>query len=93
MSYSPIETSADNQRGFLDHPSLISIAQQHTATPAQIAIAWLIQQGVIVIPKASNPIHIKENRDALDIVLTAEDIDLLDQAFPPPARQIPLAMR
>jgi diketogulonate reductase-like aldo/keto reductase len=93
MSYSPIETSAANQRGFLDHPSLTGIAEQHQAAPAQIAIAWLIQQGVIVIPKASNPKHIHENRDALDIVLTAAEIDLLDQAFPPPSRQVPLAMR
>jgi diketogulonate reductase-like aldo/keto reductase len=60
MSYSPIETSPGNQRRFLDHPSLTGIAEQHHATPAQIAIAWLIQQGVIVIPKASNPKHIHE---------------------------------
>jgi diketogulonate reductase-like aldo/keto reductase len=93
MSYSPIETSPGNQRGFLDHPSLTGIAEQHHATPAQIAIAWLIQQGVIVIPKASNPKHIHENRDAVDIELAADEIDLLDQAFPPPAHQVPLAMR
>lgn len=93
MSYSPIETSADNQRGFLDHPALTGIAEQHHATPAQIAIAWLIQQDVIVIPKASNPKHIHENRDALNITLSPADIDLLDQAFPSPTRQVPLAMR
>jgi len=93
MSYSPIETSAAHQRGFLDHPSLTGIAERHSAAPAQIAIAWLIRQGVIVIPKASNPKHIRENREALDIVLTAAEIELLDQAFPPPARQLPLAMR
>jgi len=93
MSYSPIETSAAHQRGFLDHPSLTGIAERASAAPAQIAIAWLIRQGVIVIPKASNPKHIRENREALDIVLTAAEIELLDQAFPPPVRQLPLAMR
>lgn len=93
MSYSPIETSAVHQRGFLDHPALTGIAEQHHATPAQIAIAWLIQQGVIVIPKASKPKHIQENRDALDIVLTSAEMGLLDQAFPPPTHPIPLAMR
>lgn len=93
MSYSPIETSTVHQRGFLDHPVLTSIGEQYNATPAQIAIAWLIRQGVIVIPKASNPKHIHENRNALDIVLKTADMDLLDQAFPPPTHQVPLAMR
>lgn len=93
MSYSPIESTAREQKGFLDHHSLIEIAEQHKASPAQIAIAWLIHQEVVVIPKASDPKHIKDNRAAMDIILTSADITLLDQAFPPPAGRIPLAMR
>jgi diketogulonate reductase-like aldo/keto reductase len=93
MSYSPIESSAREQKGFLDHPSLLTVANRHNKTPAQIAIAWLIQQEVVVIPKASNPKHIKENHASLDIVLTVEDNEILDIAFPPPGAHMPLAMR
>ena len=58
-----------------------------------VALAWLLRQdGTIVIPKAARPEHMRENRGALDIVLTAEDLATLDLAFPPPKRRSPLGM-
>lgn len=89
MAYSPIE-----QQDILKNLQLKSIASRHNATPAQIALAWLIQQsGIIAIPKASNPTHVKENSAALDIQLTEEDLTELDKAFPPPIRKMSLAIR
>ncbi|MBV6623003.1 MAG: aldo/keto reductase [Rivularia sp. (in: Bacteria)] len=89
MAYSPIE-----QKGILKNPQLKSVASRHNATPAQIALAWLLQQqGIIAIPKASNPEHVKENSAALDIQLTLEDLTELDKAFPPPNRKMSLAIR
>jgi diketogulonate reductase-like aldo/keto reductase len=94
MAYSPIEHSPREQQGMLDHPRLRLVAARHQATPAQIALAWLLQQeDIIVIPKASHPPHIRENRAALDLKLTNEDLMELDRAFPPPRRKMPLAMR
>lgn len=94
MAYSPLESSADDQRRLLGKPLLQAVARRHDASPAQIALAWLLhQEQVIVIPKAVNPVHVRENRAALDIVLTAEDLAALDQAFPPPLRGAPLDMR
>lgn len=94
MAYSPIEHSPVDQRGMLDHPVLITIAARYGATPAQIAIAWLLhRKGVVVIPKAAKPEHIRENRAALEIKLTREDLMELDRAFPPPDRKIALEMR
>jgi diketogulonate reductase-like aldo/keto reductase len=94
MAYSPIEHSPDEQRGLLDHPMLKMIAARHGATPAQVALAWLLQrQGIIAIPKAGNPVHVQENRQALDLKLTAQDLVELDHAFPPPRRKVPLAIR
>jgi diketogulonate reductase-like aldo/keto reductase len=56
-----------------------------------IALTWLLREpDVIVIPKASRPDHIRENRAALDIQLTRRDLDELDHAFPPPSQKIPL---
>lgn len=89
MAYSPIE-----QKAILNNSVLKAVASRHNATPAQIALAWLLQQqGIIPIPKASNPEHVKENSAALDIQLTQEDLDELDKAFPPPNRKMSLAIR
>jgi diketogulonate reductase-like aldo/keto reductase len=77
----------------LGHPNIKTIASRHNATPAQIALAWLLRQpDIIAIPKASRPEHVHENRAALEIELTDSDIKELDKAFPPPKRKIPLEM-
>jgi diketogulonate reductase-like aldo/keto reductase len=47
---------------------------------------------VIAIPKASDAAHLDENRRALDLALTAEDIAAIDAEFPPPTRKSRLAM-
>jgi diketogulonate reductase-like aldo/keto reductase len=94
MAYSPLESSPAEQAGMLRNRRLQAVAQRHEATPAQIALAWLLHQsGVSVIPKAVQAQHVRENRAALDIVLTAQDLQELDQAFPPPRRRVPLDMR
>jgi diketogulonate reductase-like aldo/keto reductase len=88
MAYSPIE-----QGRLLRQGALKEIAHRHNATPAQVALAALLRQdGIIAIPKASNEAHVRENRAATDVQLTAEDIATLDRAFPPPTGPEPLAM-
>jgi diketogulonate reductase-like aldo/keto reductase len=94
MAYSPIEHSPGEQRGMLDHPQLKAVASRQGATPAQVALAWLLrQEGIVVVPKASNAAHVRENRKALDLTLADQELAELDQAFPPPRRKMPLAMR
>ncbi|MDC4205619.1 MAG: aldo/keto reductase [Candidatus Manganitrophus sp.] len=81
MAYSPIE-----QGRMLDDPLLKEIASHHGITPAQAALAWLLQkQEVIVIAKASKIEHVRQNREALDVHLTIRDLEALDQAYPLPA--------
>ncbi|MFE2593128.1 aldo/keto reductase [Streptomyces anthocyanicus] len=88
MAYSPVE-----QGRLLGHPALRDVAAAHGATPAQIALAWVLRhEDVIAIPKASSRAHVEENRTALDVVLTAEDLMMLDRAFPPPESKGPLEM-
>ncbi|HZP64640.1 MAG TPA: aldo/keto reductase [Terriglobales bacterium] len=88
MAYSPIE-----QGRVLEHPELQRIAKQHGAKPSQVALAWVLRQDkVIAIPRAGVPAHVRENRAALDVRLTKEDLADLDRAFPPPTRKQPLAM-
>jgi diketogulonate reductase-like aldo/keto reductase len=88
MAYSPIE-----QGRLTDYPEVQDIADRHGVTPAQVALAWVLrQEGVIAIPKASTPEHVRENRAALDLQLTAEDLAELDDMFPPPDGPEPLEM-
>jgi diketogulonate reductase-like aldo/keto reductase len=88
MAYSPIE------QGRLGRDrTLAAVAARHDATPAQIALAWVLQQrDMMVIPKASSAIHVRENRAALDIALTKADLAELDRAFPSPKSIGPLEM-
>lgn len=88
MAYSPIE-----QGRMLNHAALKAVGARHDATPAQIVLAWVIRQdGVIAIPKAASEKHVRENRAAVDIVLSADDLAELDKAFPPPKRKRSLEM-
>jgi len=93
MAYSPVEHGRAEQKGMLGNVVLTAVAARHEATPAQVALAWLLRRGTVAIPKASNPKHIRENRGALDINLTPEDLAALDNGFPQPARKLSLEMR
>jgi diketogulonate reductase-like aldo/keto reductase len=86
MAYSPIH------RGRLAANDLIvEIAEKHDATPAQVALAWVLRHDdVCAIPKASIHEHVRENRAALDLELDNEDLKLIDEVFPPPTRPQPL---
>jgi diketogulonate reductase-like aldo/keto reductase len=87
MAYSPIE-----QGRVLRHVTLKTIAARLGATPAQVALAWVLRQdGVCAIPESGNPEHVRDNRGALDVRLTPEDLADLDETFPPPDRKQPLA--
>jgi diketogulonate reductase-like aldo/keto reductase len=87
MAYSPIE-----QGRLLSNPELRRIADLHKATPAQIALAWVLRAGVIAIPRTGSRAHVQDNRRALDITLTAQDVADLDRVFPPPTSKRPLEM-
>jgi diketogulonate reductase-like aldo/keto reductase len=89
MAYCPIDQGA-----LVDHPSLRAIAERHAATPAQVALAWVLRQpGVMAIPKAVQALHLRHNWAAAHVALDPEDCAQLDRLFPPPRRKRPLAMR
>lgn len=89
MAYSPFD-----QGELVDHPRLRPVAERHRATPAQVALAWLLRQpGVMAIPKAGNALHLRHNWAAQRLKLTAEDLVELDRHFAPPRGRQPLAVR
>ncbi len=88
MAYSPLEIGPLSRAA-----SVRRVAERHEASPAQIALAWVLRQpNVLTIPKASKLEHVRENRAALDIKLTREDLADLDAASPPPRQAGPLDM-
>ena len=86
MAYAPVE-----QGRILGHKALKQVAQRLGATPAQVALAWVLRQdGVVAIPKAGSVAHVRENRKALKLKLDAQTLAELDKAFPAPKGPTPL---
>ncbi len=72
---------------------LAAIAQRNGKTPRQVILNFLTRlPGVFTIPKASNPEHVRENSQGAGWELSAEDIACIEEAFPVPDRDRPLAM-
>jgi diketogulonate reductase-like aldo/keto reductase len=89
MAYSPVGQGG----ALLRHPALKTLAAARGATPAQVALAWTLSRpGVVSIPKATAPEHVRANAAARDIHLAGEECAALDAAFPPPRRRRALAM-
>lgn len=88
MAYSPLDEGR-----IPGHPALAAAAARLGATPAQVALAWTMRDpNVAVIPKASNPAHVRANASAADLALDAVSLAQLDTAFPPPRRKRALEM-
>lgn len=88
MAYSPVE-----QGRLIADRRLVAFASDRTASPAQLALAWLLAKSdVIVIPKAASVAHVTDNASARQLRLTADDMAELDGIFPPPRAATPLDM-
>ena len=88
MAYSPVDRGR-----ILRDRTLARVAARHGAEPAQVALAWLLRhEEMMVIPKATNAAHVRENRAALDLSLSPADLAELDGAFPAPRGARPLEM-
>ncbi|MFC5478401.1 aldo/keto reductase [Massilia suwonensis] len=86
MAYSPLE-----QGRLLRDPALLRLAAEYGATPAQIALRWVLRDDLtIALPKAGTAAHAAELRGALDLPLSPQDMAALDRAFRPPERKQPL---
>jgi diketogulonate reductase-like aldo/keto reductase len=64
--------------GVLDDHTLAGIAEKYGKTPAQVSLRWLVQHGTTVIPKSTNPKHLKENMDVFDWRLSKGDMEKID---------------
>lgn len=58
-------------------PTLVAIAKAHTVSPAQVALKWNVQRGVIVIPKSVHQDRIKSNIDLFSFDLSGEEMEAI----------------
>lgn len=80
MSWGPL---AEGKNNFFSNPTLVSIGEKHGKSAAQVALRYLLQRGVIVIPKSVRKDRMEQNADVFDFNLTDEEMDqllLLDEA-------------
>ncbi|KAH7721241.1 oxidoreductasealdo/keto reductase family protein [Aphelenchoides avenae] len=62
----------------LGHPLVKELSQKYNKTPAQILLRQMIQRGINVIPKSTNPERLKENFNVFDFVISDEDMKKFD---------------
>lgn len=72
-AYSPIARGE-----ILNDPVLTEVANKHNKSTAQVALKWLEQKDIVIIPKASSKEHLEDNMDLFDWELTEEEIDQID---------------
>ena len=72
-AYSPL-----GKKDILRDPVLLDIACIHDKTSAHVALKWLLQKGMIVIPKASSRAHLQANLDVFDWSLSESEMQSID---------------
>jgi diketogulonate reductase-like aldo/keto reductase len=65
-------------RELLNDPVIVSIADAHGVSAAQVILRWNLQRGIIVIPGSGNPDHVRENLDLFDFSLTEEEMEQIN---------------
>lgn len=71
MSWGPL---AEGRNNFFSNPVLESIGYKYGKTVAQVALRWLVQRGVIIIPKSVHVERMEQNLNILDFTLSDEDM-------------------
>lgn len=93
IAYSPLGRGPKMGSTMMKNDAVLQVAEEHEASAYQILLAWVMHQSdVLAIPKSSSSKHLLSNLKALDIELTLEDLQILEQAYPKPEHKEPLAI-
>lgn len=68
---------AEGRQGMFEHPVLGAIAVAHGKSIAQVILRWLIQRGIVVIPKTTQRARMKENFDVFGFELTEGEMEMI----------------
>lgn len=74
MSWAPL---AEGQNNLFSDPVLTKIGEKHGKTAAQVALRWLLQSDVIIIPKTVHKSRMEENLNLFDFTLDADDMEAI----------------
>ena len=74
MSWGPF---AEGRNGFFTNPILADIGHKYGKSVAQVALRWLIQRGVIIIPKSTHIERMRQNIDIFDFSLSDGDMEAI----------------
>ena len=78
LAYSPLGQKFTH----VDQPVLRQIAKKHAASPAQVALAWILgHHGVMPIPRTNNTNHLQQNMESVTLVLPSEDMETLSKKY------------
>jgi len=70
----PEEMKDEDEPSLIENDVIASIADKHDASPAQVLIAWAVARDTAVIPKSTNPDHIRSNLDSAKLELDGQDM-------------------
>lgn len=80
QAYSSLGTSDKSSSiNLLDNLVVNKLAQKYSRKSTQILLRWSVQQNISVIPKSTNPLHIKTNIELFDFTIEKTDIMLLNE--------------
>ena len=71
MAWAPL---GEGRNGLFTNPTLVQVGEKYGKTAAQVALRWLLQSGVIIIPKTTHKERMEENLNLFDFELTPEDM-------------------
>ncbi len=74
MAWAPL---AEGANGLFSNPTLAQIGEKYGKTAAQVALRWLLQNDVIIIPKTVHKERMQENLNLFDFELDADDIQAI----------------
>jgi len=73
VAYAPLAQGA-----VFDDDTISDIAEKHDVSESNVSLAWLLEKGVVPIPRTSSVDHLRSNLDSLDVDLDSEDIQRID---------------
>lgn len=75
----PASIKNDNEKPILEDPTIMTIAEKHSATPAQVLISWALERGTSCIPKSTSPERLQQNIDATKLKLDQDDMETISK--------------
>ena len=91
MAYCPLAQAGNLRRGLYENQVLKQIAKNHSATVSQVLLAFVVRDGnTIAIPRTGRQEHAMENAKAAQVILTKEELAMIDREFPAPSRKVSL---